>query len=272
MGITVELISRLRSMTGAGMMDCKKALTESNGDIDEAIQILRKKGLKVAASRCENSTNEGRVICIANNDKHYGIIFSVNCETDFVADSDVFVSFCESLENLLSSECVETIDDLNNSKINSLTVNEYMVDLMGKVGEKIILSNYCAIHDDYFTKYIHNGNKLGVLLATSDLQDCDKFVANNICMQIAAMKPLGLRRDMISPDIINKEREVAEEQTKAAPNQDIANKMINGRLEKFYKEVVLLEQPFIKDDKISVEKYLKNYPKIDLHNFKRVSI
>ena len=275
MGTTIKDINKLRVETGVGVLDCKKALIEAGGVFDDAVQILRKKGLKVIASRGANSTNDGRVLCVVNRDKHFGVILSLKCETDFVANSDVFVSFCGTLEEILFECGVQTPEALLLEKCGSYdTINDYLVDVMGKVGEKIVIDDYSYLSGDYLFKYIHSGNRLGTLLKLeAPNYDTANTVGGDVAMHITAMNPISIHRNGVSKSVFDKESEIARERSKGAKTQAIADKMFDGYIEKFYKDSVLLEQVFIKDDKVSVGDYINRTAHgVVVTDFRRVAL
>ncbi len=262
MAVTAEQVNQLRKKTGAGMMDCKKALVEANGDMNKAIEILRKKGAQVAAKRAEKAANEGLIVTKISDDKSTGTILEINCETDFVANSDDFVNLANTvLEAAYNkkpasvSELVESDSDLKN-KIN---------DVLGKVGEKIEVSRFVneTASNGIVVGYIHLGSKLGVMARFDDVADKKNDfdeISKDIAMQIAAMNPLCINRDDVPKETVEKEIEIYKELAKkeGKPEQ-ILDKIATGRLNKFYQENVLLEQAFIKDNSKSVGDLLKEF-------------
>ena len=261
MAITASQVNELRKKTGAGMMDCKKALTEANGDFEKAIEILRKKGTSVAAKRAEKTANEGMVKTQISSDKSTGIIVEVNCETDFVAKSDDFVNF--------SNEVLQTVDSKRPGNIQELLSDESlknkMNDLLGKVGEKIEISRFAIekADDGIVVDYVHLGSKLGVLVrfdnagkVANDLAEMGKDIA----MQVAAMSPICVMREEVPQDVINKEIEIYKEiSRKEGKPENILDKIAQGKLNKYYQENCLIEQAFIKDNSKSVGDLLKEF-------------
>jgi elongation factor Ts len=251
MSITAALVNELRQKTGAGMMDCKKALTESNGDIEKAIEILRKKGASVAAKRADKAANEGIVLTKISDDKHSGYILEINCETDFVAKSDDFQLFVNNAIASAISNNAATVEEL----LSDSSIKNQYNELLGKVGEKIVISRLAVLKSEngMIIDYIHPGSKLGVLVCFDNLSS-DKFedfysIAKDISMQVAAMKPISVYREDVSKEIVDKEIEIYKEiSRKEGKPENILEKIAIGRLNKFYQENCLLEQAYIKDN------------------------
>jgi elongation factor Ts len=260
MAITAAQVNELRQKTGAGMMDCKKALTEANGDFEKAIEILRKKGAAVASKRAEKSANEGLIVTKVSDDKKTGIIVEVNCETDFVAKSEDFVNF--------ANDVMQTIDSMKPANVNEMlekndNIKNRLTDVMGKVGEKIEISRF-AIEEapkGMLIDYVHLGSKLGVLVKFDNV-DNDGFdeLGKDIAMQVAAMKPICVYREEVPKDVIEKEMDIYKELSrKEGKPEQILEKIALGRLNKFYEENCLTEQAFIKDNSKSVGNLLKEF-------------
>jgi elongation factor Ts len=261
MAITASQVNELRKKTGAGMMDCKKALTEANGDFEKAIEILRKKGASVAAKRAEKSANEGTIKTKVSDNNATGIIAEVNCETDFVANSDDFVKFTD--------EVLQTIDSKRPANLQELLGDESlknkMTDLLGKVGEKIEISRFAIekAEDGIVVDYVHLGSKLGVLVrfdnagkAANELAEMGKDIA----MQVAAMSPICVKREEVPQNVINKEIEIYKEiSRKEGKPENILDKIAQGKLNKYYQENCLIEQAFIKDNSKCVGDLLKEF-------------
>ena len=270
--ITAADVNKLRKSTGAGIMDCKKALVEANGDFDLAIENLRKKGQKVAAKRADRESREGAVIAKVNSDSKSGVIISLNCETDFVAKNESFISFATHIAELaLSSNSKE---DLLDSKIQSMSVHEKLIEQTGVIGEKLEIGSFEKIDSEFVGSYIHAGNKIATIVGLSTNFDQAHEVAKNICMQVAAMNPVALNEDGVSNEIIDKEIEIAKEQLRSEGKPEaMLDNIAKGKLKKYFKDNTLINQAFIKDNKISVNDYIKCVNSdCSITNFKRVSL
>lgn len=255
--ITTKMIKELREMTNAGMLDCKSALVEAKGDIEKAIDWLREKGISKAVTKEKRIASEG--LCRVFIQDNKGVVLEVNAETDFVAKNEEFKNLVSLIGEVILNHKASTLEEALNLSVGNETINDLILTKIAKIGEKISFRRFKAITknaDDTFGSYIHMGGKIAVLLVIESGTD---ILAKDIAMHIAAMKPLYLKRDDIPNDVIKKEKSIIKEQ---AVNEgkplDIAEKMVAGRLNKFYKEVCLLEQPFIKDDKMTIEILLKN--------------
>ncbi len=272
MKITATEVNDLRKSTGAGMMDCKKALVEANGDHEKAIEILRKKGQKVAANRAERESAEGVVLLKTNQEKVEGVIISLNCETDFVAKNKDFLSF--ATEILEIAENVNSIEDLLNSKTGSLSISDRLVEQTGIIGEKIEIGNFQKLSGKYIGGYVHAGNKIASLVALSDSLPFSEDVSKNVAMQVAAMNPLALDENSVDSSIVEKETEIIKEQLiKEGRPENIIDNIIVGKLKRFYKDNTLTNQSYIKDSKISVQDYVKSIDKdLSIKSFVRVSL
>lgn len=277
MEITAAKVNELRQKTGAGMMDCKKALVEANGDFEKAIEILRKKGAAVASKRAEKSANEGMVLTKVSDDKKFGVMAEVNCETDFVARSEDFTNFAKFILDKAFSGKYVNLQELLNA--NS-SVAEKQSEIMGKVGEKIEISRLTTeiSNNGYVVDYIHPGAKLGVLVVFENLENHhDEFhnLAKDIAMQVAAMKPLCVNRNEVPKDIIEKEIDIYKEiARKEGKPENILDKIAQGKLNKFYQENCLAEQIYIKDNTKTVDGLLmefnsKHKTNVILARFKR---
>lgn len=258
MSISAKDVKELREQTGAGMMDCKKALEEANGDFDKAIEILRKKGQKLSEKRSDREANQGLIVTKVSDDGSKAAALEINCETDFVARNKDFQNRAEQFVNLAYEQEIETVDELLKAEINGLTVADHLKDMVGKIGEKIEISRVVlAKTDGQLVSYIHPGNQLGVLVEFEDEID-DADIGKEIAMQVAAMKPLSVNREGVDNTIIEKELEIAKEQLlNEGKPEEIAEKAAQGKLRRFYEERVLLEQKFVKDNSLSVQEYLK---------------
>jgi elongation factor Ts len=273
--ITAAQVNGLRKQTGAGMMDCKKALIETNGDADKAIDVLRKKGQKVAAKRADRDSLEGVVLSSISKDSTIGVMLSLNCETDFVAKNESFIALANSILLLAIEHKSESIQDIKELSFKSgMTVYDKLIEQTGVIGEKIELNNYSIINAPHVSNYIHNGNKLSTLVGLSMSTDDSSQIGQNIAMQIAAMNPLALNESDISKEVIDKEIEIGKDLAKkeGKPEQ-MLEKIALGRLKKFFKENTLLNQTYIQDSKKSVKQYLDDCNKdLDVVVFKRTSL
>lgn len=275
MAITAQEVNKLRQMTGAGMMDCKKALTEANGDFEAAIDLLRKKGQKVSASRSDRETTEGSVFVKTNENQTEGTLIALGCETDFVAKNESFVELGESILNAAYEQKPQNIAELKSLKIGNLTVEEKIIELIGKIGEKIEIVALERLQGEAVVPYIHAGNKLGVLVVLRGADGAEvKEAGKDVAMQIAAMRPVGVDKDDVDPTIVSREIEIGKEQARAEGKpEEMLEKIAQGKLNKFYKENTLLNQTFVKDNSLTIAKYLDNVKKgLTVESFKRVAI
>ncbi len=254
--ITAADVNKLRKQTGAGMMDCKKALVEAEGDFQVAVDILRKKGQKIAANRADREATEGCVLSGASSDNAFGAVLSLNCETDFVAKNDSFIDLTTSLLNLAIEHKAATKEDLLALAFNGMTVAEKLVEQTGVIGEKLEIGSYEIIEAPYVATYIHAGNKLATLVGLSlEAEDAGK----NVAMQAAAMNPISLDRAGVSEETIAREIEVGKDLARQEGKPEaMLDKIAEGRLNKFFKENTLVEQDYIRDGKLSVAKYLQS--------------
>jgi len=262
MAITAAQVNDLRQRTGAGMMDCKRALEEANGDVQKAIEILRKKGASVAAKRAEKSANEGLIVTKISDDKKSATILEINCETDFVAKSDDFINLANFVVNVIHKDQPKNIEELLNK--NSEVQNK-LNDVLGKVGEKIEISRFDILeaNNGLLVDYIHPGSKLGVIIKFEDVKDGNdelSDIGKDMAMQVAAMNPISIRREDVPKETVDKEIEIYKELAKkeGKPEQ-MLDKIAMGRLNKFYQENVLLEQAFIRDNSKTVGDLLKEF-------------
>ena len=259
-------------MTGAGMMDCKKALQENEGDFEKAIDYLRKKGQKLSAKRADKDANEGIVIAKTNDAKDYGVIFMLNCETDFVAKNQEFVDFT----NLILSEAIDkrpaNIDEFKALDLKGRSVEDNIIEMVGKTGEKMELAHFEVIQSGRVFAYNHPGNRLATLLGLSlaDVEGIDQ-AGHEVAMQIAAMAPVAVDKDDVSQDIIDREIEIGKDQARQEGKpEEMIEKIALGKLNKFYKENTLLNQEFVRDNKLSVREYLQKLDKnLTVTGFKR---
>jgi elongation factor Ts len=274
MAITAQDVNKLRKMTGAGMMDCKKALTEANGDFDQAIKILRKKGQKVSAKRAEKEATEGSIFIKSNDDNTESVLIALNCETDFVAKNKEFIALGQSVLDAAASEKPSSIEELLKVASGDLTVGDKIVEFVGKIGEKIEVSSLEVISGEKVVSYIHANNKLGVLVELKNVNGADVVEAGkDVAMQIAAASPISIDSSGISEDVLAKEREIYRELAiKEGKPEEFVEKIIDGKLGKFFKENCLNNQIFVKDSKMTIEKLLdKASQDLKLKNLKVAS-
>ena len=262
MPITASQVNELRQKTGAGMMDCKKALTEANGDYEKAIDILRKKGAAVAAKRAEKTANEGLVLIKISDDRKTGVITEINCETDFVAKSADFINLADSFLQIVFSQKPKNKEELI---ANNAALNNQLNDVMGKVGEKIEISRFAVenVSEGVVVGYVHLGSKLGVIVkfegTTVGIDELAE-IGKDIAMQVAAMKPICVYREEVPKDLIEKEIDIYKEiARKEGKPEQILEKISTGKLNKFYQENCLVEQVFIKDNTKTVNDLLKEF-------------
>ncbi|MEB2781030.1 translation elongation factor Ts [Algoriphagus persicinus] len=275
MAITAQEVNKLRQMTGAGMMDCKKALTESEGDFEKAVDILRKKGQKVSASRADRETKEGVAVTKVSENGAKGVLLTLTCETDFVAKNDGFVSFANELLDLAVAKGASSVEELYALPFESLTVAEKIVEMTGKIGEKIEVSHFEIIEAETVVSYIHSNGKLGVLVGLTNTGGTDvEEAGKDVAMQIAAMNPVALDKDGVDSSVVEREIEVGKEQARAEGKpEEMLEKIALGKLNKFYKENTLLSQSFVKDNNKTIAQYLDGVNKgMTASAFKRVSI
>ena len=268
--ITASEVNALRKQTGAGMMDCKKALVEADGDITKAVDILRKKGQKVAAKRADREASEGVVISATNG--QFGALIALNCETDFVAKNDSFIALAQSFLNAAMSNKPSDLAELKACSLGDMTIEEKIIEQTGVIGEKLDLSAYETIESSQVAAYIHGGNRLATLVGLTSV--VDEQVGKDIAMQVAAMNPIALDKDSVSQDTIDNEIDVAKDLARQEGKPDqMLEKIAMGRLNKFFKENTLLNQEFIKESKTSVSQYLNKIEKdLTVTGFKRVGL
>ena len=273
MAITAADVNKLRQQTGAGMMDCKNALVEANGDFEAAIDILRKKGQKVAANRADKEAKEGYILAKTNVDASKGYLVALSCETDFVAKSADFVKFADDLVNVAVSSNASSIDDLKSQKMGDLTVADKLFDIIGKIGEKIDITSYEVIDAPKVVIYIHPGNKVVSMVGMSS-GSASSDIAKDVAMQIAAMNPVAIDKDDVDVRTLEREIEIGKEQARAEGKpEEMLEKIAQGKLNKFYKENTLLNQQFIKDDKVDIRTYLDKTEKgLTVKVFRRIQI
>jgi elongation factor Ts len=275
MAITAQDVNKLRQMTGAGMMDCKVALTEANGDFDTAIEILRKKGQKISEKRADRETTEGIVYVRSDEQNTEAVLIALGCETDFVSKNEEFQSLGSEILGVAYASKPADLAALLALKSGSLSLGEKITELMGKIGEKIEVLAYEKMKSELVVSYIHGTKKLGVLVALEGAKGPAAIEAGrDVAMQIAAMKPVSVDRDDVDPAIVQKELEIGREQARAEGKpENMLDKIAEGKLNKFFKESTLLSQAFVKDGAITVAKYLQSVdPKLRVSAFKRIAI
>ncbi|MFN3404189.1 MAG: translation elongation factor Ts [Cytophagaceae bacterium] len=276
MSITAAEVNKLRTMTGAGMMDCKKALTESNGDFEAAIDILRKKGQKVSASRADNATSEGIVLTQISKDGKNGKLLAFACETEPVSKTDLFRDLAKEIFALAVEKNASNKEEILTYKMkDGRTVQDHIVDLTGKIGEKLVISSYENLNGDRIIDYIHSNGKLGVLVVLKNVGSADVTeVGKDVAMQIAAMKPVAVDKDQVDPKTIEREIEIGKEQARAEGKPEaMLEKIAQGKLNKFYKESTLLNQEFVKDNSKTIRQLLDETSKgLTVSEFKRVAL
>ncbi|WP_127133004.1 translation elongation factor Ts [Pseudoflavitalea rhizosphaerae] len=273
--ITAADINKLRQMTGAGMMDCRKALTETNGDFEAAIDWLRKKGAKVAALRGDREAKEGVVLAKTTADNKTGIAVCVSCETDFVSKNADFIAFAQSIIDAAVANNVKSADELNNVTINGAKVADMINDKLAAIGEKIGITKFERVDADYVASYIHGANRIGVLVGMNQAQ---AEAGKDVAMQIAAMNPVAVDASSVPQSTIDRERDIVMEQMKADPKmagkpEEMIAKIAEGKLNAFFKESTLLNQAYVKDNGKSVADFLKSVSAdLKITEFKRVAL
>ncbi len=274
MAITAADVNKLRTMTGVGMMDCKNALVEADGDFDKAIDILRKKGQKVAAKRADREANEGLVYAKTSNDNTFAGVVMINCESDFVAKNEEFVNFVKSVINLAIDGKIPTKEDLLSKTLNGTTIENHLMELTGKIGEKIEMSHYDVISAPFVSSYNHNGNRLATIAGFNKVVNNIETIGHEIAMQIAAMSPVAVTPEEVTQATIDKELEIARDLIRQEGKpEDMVEKIAQGKLNKFFKEMTLLNQEFIRDNKKTVGQYLKEADKdFTCTSFKRIQL
>lgn len=273
MSISAADVKKLRDMTGAGMMDCKKALSEADGDFDAAVAILRKKGQKVSEKRADREANQGLILSQISDDKTKAALLEINCETDFVALNEDFQAEAEAFLNAAFENETQNADDLLSVEVDGKTIEKHLEEMVGRIGEKIEINNLVFVKTEgTLAPYIHPGNQLGVLAEfDGDLEDSE--IGRDIAMQVAAMNPLSVTRDGVDTSLVEKELEIAKEQLlNEGKPEHIAEKAAKGKLRRFYEERVLLEQKFVKDNGVSVKEYLEQNDAPLVSSFHRLQL
>ena len=273
--ISAAEVNKLRQQTGAGMMDCRKALAESNGDFENAIDYLRKKGQKVAANRSDREAKEGVVIAKASTDNTYGVVICLSSETDFVAKNEEFVAFANSVAEIALATKTTTVDDLKAAKMDNATVGEKLMEMVAKIGEKIEISRFEQVTAAAVIPYIHSGYRIGVLVGMNEAAtEAIIGAGKDVAMQIAAMNPMAVDDKSVSEETIAREKAIAVEQIMAEGKPaDMAEKIAAGKLNKFFKDNTLLPQAFVKDNGKTVAEYLGSVAKgLTVVSFKRLMV
>jgi elongation factor Ts len=276
MAITAQDVNKLRQTTGAGMMDCKKALTEANGDMEAAIDILRKQGQKIASKRADNETSEGAVLTQVSADGKNGKLIALACETEPVSKVDSFKELAKTiLDTAVKTNAGTKEDLLASSQADGRSLQDHITDLIGKIGEKLDLVAYESINADKVVAYNHSNGKLGVLVALKNVGDADvEEVGKDVAMQIAAMKPIAVDKDGVDAATVTREIEIGKEQARAEGKPEaMLEKIAEGKLNKFYKDSTLLNQEFVKDPSMTIAKLLDSKSKgLTVSEFKRIQI
>jgi elongation factor Ts len=273
MSFTTTDVVKLRKVTGAGMMDCKNALADADGNFDRALEIIREKGKLVASKRAHRDATEGAVLAKTTEDKKFGALVVLNCETDFVAKNENFVAFADNILNVALAQKPENLDALKGLELDGRTIEAQVTEQTGVIGEKLDLSFFGKIEAETVVSYIHPGNKLATLVGFSKA-GVEEQVAKDIAMQVAAMSPVSVDTDSIPQEVINKELEIAKEKFRQEGKPEaMLDKIAQGALQKWYKEVTLLNQAFIKDGKMTVKDYLAQYNKdLKVTGFERFAL
>lgn len=273
--ISASAVKQLRDMTGAGMMDCKKALTEANGNIEEAIEILRKKGQKLSLKRADREAKEGVVLARVSGDNKKGIIVKLSSETDFVAKNEDFVKLAEEFAAIALNNYPANTESLLALPYQNITVGDKVTEQVGVIGEKIELASYEKIEGEQVVYYIHSGNKAAVLVALNQNGAAAGDAGRNIAMQIAAMKPVAVDKDGVDPSIIEKEIEIGKEIARQEGKpEEMLEKIAAGKLNKFFQEFTLLNQTYVKaEGKETVKEYLAKVDKdLQVLGFRHVTL
>lgn len=274
MAITAQDVKKLREMTGAGMMDCKKALGEANGDLEAAIEILRKKGQKLSVKRAEREAKEGVVIALVSDDKKRGVVIRLSSETDFVAKNEDFINLAKGFAEVALENFPENRNELLGIQYNGITIGDKVTEQIGVIGEKIELADYQRLEAEMVVPYIHMGYKAGVIVGLNQSSNDYETAGRDVAMQVAAMKPIAVDKDDVDSTVVEKEIEIGKEQARAEGKpEQMLERIAMGKLGKFYKENTLLNQAFVKDGKISVKDYLNSVSDgLTVESFKHVQL
>jgi elongation factor Ts len=271
--ISAADVKKLRDVTGAGMMDCKKALEEANGNMETAIDVLRKKGAKVAELRAGRDANEGSVIILTNADRTFGVMVQVGCETDFVSKNEMFIEFATSVAQVALDGQFKTVDELLAADLGGVSVKTRFEEKVGTIGENISIQSYHTIEGAYVGFYNHN-NRAGAMVAADKSSEAIAVLTKDLAMQITAMKPVALDETSVSEEQKEREKAIAREKAiEEGKPENIIEKIAEGALNKFYKEFTLLKQEFIKDGKKTIEQVIKETDKdVTILGFKRAEL
>ncbi|MFT7120088.1 MAG: elongation factor Ts [Neolewinella sp.] len=275
MAISAQDVKKLRDMTGSGMMDCKKALKEADGDFDKAIEVLRKRGEKVAAKRNDRDANEGAVIALINDAKDYGVIIRLSSETDFVSKNDDFIAFANKVASIaLANRPADLASLLALPMEGKFTIHEQVTEMVGKISEKINVTAFEQVEAPLVAEYIHSGNRAGVLVGLSQSSDAAYDAGRDVAMQVAAMKPVALDKDGVDAKVIETEIEIGKDLARQEGKPEaMIEKIAMGKLNKFFKENTLVNQMFVKDNKKTVAQYLNSADKgLAAVSFKHVTL
>ena len=271
MKITASEVNKLRQSTGAGMMDCKKALVESEGDFEKAVENLRKKGQKVAANRADRNSSEGAVLAKVNDDNTSGVIVSLNCETDFVAKNDTYLNLANALTDLALNQ--DTLESFLSAEFQGMSVAEKLTEQTGLIGEKIEIGGFKKLSAPFVGSYIHAGNKIATLVGLSDIIDNAAEISKNVAMQAAAMNPIALNEDGVDASVVEKEIEIAKDQLRQEGKPEaMLDNIAKGKLKRFFKDNTLVNQDYIKDNKVSVSSYVKSAGEVHVTSFERLAL
>ena len=270
--ISAADVNKLRKATGAGMMDCKKALVEAEGDFDTAVEVLRKKGQKVAANRADRDSSEGAVIARVNDDATVGVIVSVNCETDFVAKNENYVTLANQLADVALAH--DNLDSFLAADFNGMSIADKLTEQTGVIGEKIEIGGFERLKGAFVGSYIHAGNKIATLTSLSARVDGAAEAAKNVAMQAAAMNPIALNEEGVDAATVEKEIEIAKDQLRQEGKPEaMLDNIAKGKLKRFFKDNTLVNQAYIKDGKQSVSEYVKSVDaELTVTGFKRLAL
>ena len=272
--ISATDVKNLREMTGAGMMDCKAALTEANGDVEKAIEILRLKGQKLSVKRADREAKEGVVYAVVSPDQKRGVVIRLSSETDFVAKNEDFINLAKEFAQIALASFPANLEELLKQPYDNITIGEKVSEQVGVIGEKIELADYQRIEAPQVVSYIHMGYKAGVILGLNKSEEKFKEAGRDVAMQVAAMKPVALDKDGVDASIVEKEIEIGKELARQEGKpEDMLEKIALGKLNRFFKDNTLLAQAFVKDNSLSVEGYLKSIDKdLTVTGFKHVKL